>query len=190
MHLPQIRMTSQMAQIQVQQTSARQEIRQPEAEMSIQQPRADISMNTRPSKLTIDQTEAWADMGLMPISERVKKHAEDGQQGVMEGIARRARQGTEMMKIEKGGDPLVSQAAANAYEPYQPLGMTFIPSRFAVKTNYEPSELQINVNVNKPVINNQPQEPDYTYKPGDVTTSMRQQPDLQIDFAHIDSDFS
>lgn len=185
MQLPQIRMQSQMAQIQIHTTPPRQEIRQPEADISIRQPRADVSMDTKPAKLTIDQTQAWEDMGLMHIFKRIEKYAKDGHQGVMEGIARRAKQGDELMKIENDGNPLVSQAITNAYDqPKQP-GIAFIPSQFAVETNYEPSDVEINVNVNKPIIDNDPQKPIHTYTPGDVTTRMKQYQDLQIDFVHL-----
>lgn len=188
MQLPQIRMESQMAQIQIQQTSARQKIRQPEADISIRQPYADVSMETKPSKLTIDQSQAWEEMGLMPILKRIEKYANDGRQGAMDGIARRAKQGEELMQIENEGDPIVSQAMTNAYDQQRALGITFIPSNFAVKIYYEPSDVHVNVNANKPVINNQPQKPEHIYIPGDVTTRIGQYQDLQIDVSHLSSD--
>ncbi|MFD1361684.1 DUF6470 family protein [Lentibacillus salinarum] len=188
MRLPQIRMESHMAKIQIQQTPARQEIRQPEADISIRQPHADVSMETKPSKLTIDQTQAWEEMGLMHIFKRIEKHANDGYQDGMAGIARRAKQGKELMEIENEGNPIVSQATTNAYDQQKSPGITFIPSNFAAKTNYEPANVQISVNVNKPVIDNQSQKPTHTYIPGDVTTRIGQYQDLQIDFIHLSSD--
>ncbi|SFA88248.1 hypothetical protein SAMN04488072_10354 [Lentibacillus halodurans] len=185
MRLPQIRMESQMAQIQIQQTSSRQEIRQPEADISIRQPHAEVSIETQPSKLTIDQTKAWEDMGLMHISRFIEKYANDGRQGVMDGIARRVKQGNGLMKIENDGNPIASQAITNAYDQQKQLGITFIPSHFAVKTNYEPADVEINVNINRPVIQNEPQKPIHTYTPGNVTTSMRQYQYLEIDVAHL-----
>ncbi|QKY69940.1 DUF6470 family protein [Lentibacillus sp. CBA3610] len=188
MRLPQIRMESRMAQIKIQQTPARQEIRQPEADISIRQPNADVSMETKPSKLTIDQTQAWEEMGLMHILKRIEKFANDGHRGAMEGVARRAKQGKDLMKIENEGNPVVSQAMTNAYDQQKPLGITFIPSNFAVTTHYEPAEVQINVNVNEPVINNEPRKPNHTYIPGNVTTRIGQYQDLQIDVADVSSD--
>ena len=115
MELPQIRMQSQMAKISLSTQASRQEIRQPKADLSIQQPHAEISMRTTPSKLTIDQTGAWEDMNLRSVFRLTEKFAQDGKQAVAEGTGRRASQGTELMKIENKGNPLVSQAFQNAY---------------------------------------------------------------------------
>ncbi|WP_163970548.1 DUF6470 family protein [Oceanobacillus halotolerans] len=181
MQFPQIRMQSQMAQIAIKQTGGVQTIRQPQAEQTIQQPKADISMKTRPSKLTIDQTKAWEDMGLMHISKRIETFANEGKQGLKEGIARKVRQGDELMKIENGGNPLARQAAENGHDGMKSLGIDFIPSHFSVKTTYEPSEVDITVNPNPPIIQATPNKPIMEYQPGSVETSMKQYPSLEID---------
>ncbi|SDQ25213.1 DUF6470 family protein [Virgibacillus salinus] len=188
MELPQIRMESQMARIQIQQIAGKQEIQQPQAQISIQQPKAEVSMRTTPSKLSIDQTQAWEDMGLMHISKRIEKFANDGRQGLLEGIARRVQQGAELMKIENDGNPIVNQAATNAHDQMKQLGIKFIPSHFAVKIHYQPSELKIDTEVNQPIINNKPQMPIINYQPGEVSTSMKQYQDLQIDFINLFSE--
>jgi len=188
MQLPQIRLESQMAKIQIQKTPPQQRIQQPEAEMSIQQPKADLSITTKPSKLTIDQTEAWEDLNLMHISKRIEKFVDEGHKAAMEGTARRARQGAELMKIENAGNPIANQAITNAFDQMKRIGIKFIPSHFAVKTNYEPSEVQIDVKVNEPIIHVQPQKPVHTYATGDVSVSMRQYQDLQIGFVNLFSD--
>lgn len=188
LQLPQIRMESQMARIQIQQMPRKQEIQQPKAQISIQQPKAEVTMKTTPSKLSIDQTQAWEDMGLMHISKRIEKFANDGRQGLLEGIARRVQQGADLMKIENNGNPIVSQATTNAHDQMKQLGIKFIPSHFAVKIDYQPSEVQIDVKVNQPIINNKPQKPVINYQPGEVSTSMQQYQDLQIDFINLFSE--
>ncbi|WP_164668083.1 DUF6470 family protein [Virgibacillus doumboii] len=185
MQLPQIRMESQMAKIQIQQQSGKQQIQQPEAKLSIRQPEADLTINTTPSKLDINQTQAWEDMNLMHVFKLIDKFANEGRQGAMEGIARRAQEGQQLMKIENKGNPIVSQAVSNAFDQKKQLGIKFIPSTFAVKTNYQPSEVQIEVKVNEPVIDAKPQKPIISYTPGGVTTSIKQYQDLQIDFVHL-----
>ncbi len=181
-------MESQLARIQIQQTPGKQEIQQPKARISIQQPKAEVTMKTTPSKLSIDQTQAWEDMGLMHISKRIEKFANDGRQGVLEGIARRVQQGAELMKIENSSSPIVNQAITNAQDQMKQLGIKFIPSHFAVKIDYQPSEVQIDVNVNQPIIDNKAQKPIINYQPGEVSTSMQQYHDLQIDFINLFSE--
>ncbi|RLL46657.1 hypothetical protein D8M04_05475 [Oceanobacillus piezotolerans] len=185
MEIPQIRMKTQYAQIQIQQTPGKQEISQPKAELTIKQPSADISIRTTPGKLDIDQTKAWEDMNLMHIFKRNKQFAQEGKQALMEGIARRVRQGNEWMRIENGGNPLASQAAQNAYDSMKSLGIKFIPSHFAVETNYQPANVDIQVQVNKPIIDANPQKVQHHYQPGRVETSLKQHADLEIDFVNI-----
>ncbi|MUK90802.1 hypothetical protein GMD78_20840 [Ornithinibacillus sp. L9] len=185
MQLPQIRLQSQMAKIEITQQPAKQEISQPKADLSIQQPSADISMRKTPSKLTIDQTQAWEDMDLMHIFRRNEKFAQDGKQGNLDGIGRRAEQGKELMEIEKGGNPIVSQAITNGHNAMKSLGIKFVPSTFAVKIDYQPSELEIDVTVNKPIIEAQANKPEHYFEPGTVNTSMKQFPNLDIDFVNL-----
>lgn len=91
MELPQIRMQSQMARITMMTQPATQEIRQPKADLSIHQPHAELSIRTIPSKLTIDQTQAWADMNLKTAPLSIEEFAQLGMQGAQEGTARRKR---------------------------------------------------------------------------------------------------
>ncbi|MFD2629167.1 DUF6470 family protein [Oceanobacillus kapialis] len=188
MKLPQIRIQSQMAQTQIQQTRATQEIRQPKADLNIQQPAAEITMRTTPSKLKIDQTKAWEDMNLMHIFKRNDRFAQEGLSAVKEGMARRAQQGTELMKIENGGSPLTTQASTNAQRQMKSLGLTFIPSPFSVKTSYQPSELDISVKTNAPIIQAKANQPEITYHRGSLKTSMKQMPSLEINFVDLHSE--
>lgn len=188
MQLPQIRLESQMARINMTTQPAGQEIQQPRAGLSIQQPRADVTMRTIPSKLTIDQTQAWEDMNLKSAKRSIEEFAQEGKQAALEGTGRRASQGTELMKIENKGNPLISQSFQNAHEPPRSLGIKFIPSFQAVKINYQPSEVQIDVQPNKPRIDVQVNKPIVNYIPGSVDISMAQYQDLKIDFVNLFSE--
>ncbi|GIO26431.1 DUF6470 family protein [Ornithinibacillus bavariensis] len=185
MELPQIRMQSQMAKIYMVSQPARQAIRQPKADLSIQQPHAEISMRTIPAKLTIDQTQAWEEMNLLSVERLNEKYAQDGKQAVLEGIGRRSSQGTELMKIENKGKPLISQSFQNAYEPMRELGIKFVPSPFSVKTHYQPSNVEIDIQPKKPIIHAQSNKPEVTYVPGSVDISMAQYQSLEIDFINL-----
>lgn len=174
-----------MAQIQIKQTDATQKISQPRAELTIRQPEAEITMRTVPGKLTIDQSQAWEDMNLLSIVRSNEKYASDGKKAVLEGIARRARQGNELMEIEKGGNPIPRQAVQNAYEAMKQPGIKFIPSHFSVKTDYRPSELNIDVKINKPIIEAAVRKPEIAFVPGKVETSLRQRQELEISFTNL-----
>lgn len=185
MQIPQIRIQSQDAQIQLNRKNATSEIEQPKADLSIQQPKADLTIETTPGKLSIDQTQAWADMNLKSIPQLNREFAEEGKKASQEGTARRAQEGAELMQIENGGTPLVSQAVNRAFPDMKRLGITFIPSHFSVKLNYQPTEVNVDVNRNEPIIESKQNKPLIQYQKGEVEVSLKQKPELEIDFINI-----
>lgn len=185
MQLPQIRMQSQMAHISIHQSSGKQEIRQPKASLSIQQPQSDLKMKTTPSKLDIDQSKAWEDMNLMHVFKLIKKFADEGTQGVHEGTARRVQQGDALMEIENQGNPIASQAVQNGFDQMKQLGIKFIPSMFAVKINYQPAEVNIDVTRNKPIIKADANKPEIEFNQGTVDVGMKNYQSLEIDFENL-----
>ncbi|WBX78642.1 DUF6470 family protein [Virgibacillus salarius] len=185
MKFPQLRMHSQMAKIQIEQIHGDQTIRQPKADLSIQQPRAEVTITKTPSKLEIDQTKAFADMNRMSIIKRNEQFAEKGKSAVLEGMGRRAQQGTELMKIERDGDSIVNQAVQNSQSPQKSLGIAFIPSLFSVKVNYQPSKVHIDVKTNKPIIEAKQNKVEHHYKQGEVAVSMKQYQDLTIEVVNL-----
>ncbi|MDC3412227.1 DUF6470 family protein [Aquibacillus sp. 3ASR75-11] len=185
MKLPQIRIQTQMAKIQLNRTQGEQTIEQPKAIQSIQQPKAEMIIERTPSQLQIDQTEAWEDMDLKSVSKRIAEAAQLGQQDWLAGIARVSRQGDQLMKIENGGNPIASQAMENGFDPQKEFNIGWIPSAGSVKINYIPTEVKINVEPQKPIIKTQMQKPITNYQPGKVEVSLKQYPDVKIDFDNV-----
>ncbi len=185
MQVPQIRIQSQQALISINQQQATQQIKQPKATQRMEQPKAMMKMHTTPSKLTIDQTQAWNDMGLKSVKVQIEEASQKGKQKVLEGISRRINQGVQLMKIEHGGNPVVSQAVENGHSREKQFNIGWIPSRFAVKTDYQPAEVEIDITPKKPVIDNQANKPVIQHEQGKVDISLRQQADLMIDFEYL-----
>ncbi|TFB24378.1 hypothetical protein E3U55_02435 [Filobacillus milosensis] len=185
MDFPQIRIQSQPAKINIQLTKGQQTIQQPKAEQSIQQPKADLQIKTTPSKLTIDQNQAWKDMGFLSSVEAAEESAQRGYQDLLAGIARRTQEGDQLMRIENGGDPIASISKSNANPPMKEFNIGWIPSAGSVKINYQPSEVNIESRTNKPIIEVRPRKPMHDYQPGNVNISMQQYQDLQIDFENL-----
>lgn len=181
MQLPQIKMHSTFIQLDIQSEKPVQRIKRSDPVQSIQQPKAQVNMNTTPGKLTIDQSEAWAEMDIKPISERTAEYAEKGRQKVLEGIARRSRQGDELMSIEKGGNPIVAHAKENSTRPQKQFNVGWIPSPGSVKIHYEQAKLQFDVQTNKPIIAVEFSQPTIDYTPGRVSYSIAQKNSLTIE---------
>jgi len=185
MKLPQIRLQSTNALIAIETTHAKAYIQQPEAELHLEQPPAELTINRTPSKLTIDQTEAWESMDLKTIRKRMEEFAEEGEKKLLEGIARRVRDGDELMEISKGGNPIAAQAKRNSQDPPKQFNIGYIPPLFSVKLDYQPAEIDIDWKVNKVINNTKVNEPIIDYVAGDVETSLRQKESLKIDFEHV-----
>lgn len=185
MNLPQIRMESVFIQLGLQIDKPIQSIEQPKATQTIEQPKANMDFRTTPGKLTIDQTEARADMDLKSIRQRIKEFAENGYQDFLEGMARRREQGDELMKIEKKGNPLIEQAVINGNKREKQFNIGWIPSHFSVKIHYEPAKVETKIEPQKPIIETKINRPIHEYKPGKVNMFIERWNSLKIDFVNV-----
>ncbi|KGX86312.1 DUF6470 family protein [Pontibacillus litoralis] len=180
MNFPQMQIRTTDAKLGLQTRNATLKMEQPQAEMRIEQPQADQSMKQHPSKLTIDQTNAWHNLDLKGILKRSEDFAAFGKQSVLEGIAKDAQEGDELMRIENGGNPIANQAERNSILRFdmQPGG---IPVHKLVSIQYEPGSAEIHTEPNKPVIEITPQQPRLTYERGNVFMQMEQYPSVELD---------
>ncbi|GGF31285.1 hypothetical protein GCM10010954_33090 [Halobacillus andaensis] len=181
MKVPQLHIQSTPARLGLTINKGQQTIHQPQAEQSIQQPQAEMTINQRPGQLTIDQTKAWHNINLKSSAVRTKETAQVGEQKWMEGLARVASEGDELMRIENGGNPIAVQAERNAGFDFdiQPGGR---PSYDLVDLSYQPGEADISVEPQQPMIHTVRQEPETSFTPGSVSSYMEQYPDLKIDW--------
>lgn len=181
MRVPQIAITSQVAQIGMNTIQPLQHIEQPQADMSISQPSADLKITQQPSKLTIDQTLAWKNLDLKSVFKRGDENAQKGFQKAMDYISKESREGDELMNIAKQENTIVKQAArALSHEIHFNTGN--VPSSESVKIDYRPSSINIDVTKHEPNIKVQVNEPIHEYKQGSIDIYMRQDPSLKIEF--------
>ncbi|MGM8215201.1 DUF6470 family protein [Bacillaceae bacterium W0354] len=181
MNFPTIQIQTKPALIGIEQTKGHQSIEQPKADLSIEQPKADLSISQKNARLNIDQSQAWHDMELYGPLEATDRAANRGRQQLLEGIARRAQEGNQLMQIENGGNAIQSISKANSNRPMAPINVTWIPSRFAVKIQFEPNQLDIQAQANKPLIQSETRQPIINYQRGGVNIFMQQYNDIQID---------
>ena len=185
MQFPQIRMESKMAKIGMEQTNSYLEIEQPKADLSIEQPKAELSIETTKGKLTIDQTQAWEETNLMSTLRLIEKLVEEAKKAALQGTARRAEQGAQLIDIHKNINVIAEQAIENGAKPIAQLSIKYIPSPFAVKINYEPGEVRIDVKENKPIIDVQVRKPEVTFHRGGVRIYMEQYNELKIEVENL-----
>jgi len=182
MNIPKLQIQSTKAQIGLDIQKAVQEIEQPQAKLDLQQPKAKISMQSQKSKLIIDAHEARESMDFKSSMSRTRDVAQQSIQDALEGTARRAQEGDELMQIENGGSPIADQAKRRGKQPYSSINIKFIPEAGGVKVNFEPGKLDILVEPQKVVNNSTINKPIHNYTPGKVKVDLLQEPSLKIDW--------
>lgn len=181
---PHLEMHQVFARIAVNTRNARLDIRQPHAELTVRQPKAEMNVERTPAKIRIDQTDAWHNLDLKSAIVRNAEAAAAGRQAVLDGIARRSREGEVLLHIEKNkGKNLIAKIAADNV-PLSVIGTDYntgnIPPFQAVKIDATPARLDMTWKQHRPEIQTTPHPPQYTYRPGEVDISMQQYPELHI----------
>ncbi|MCG7344354.1 DUF6470 family protein [Sporosarcina sp. ACRSL] len=182
MNIPQLQIQTTRGILGLQIDKPVQEIEQPKATIHQEQPAAILEMSTTSSQLSIDTTEARADIDLKSPLRRGDENAQYGMQTILEGIARRAQEGQQLMQIENGGNPIADIAKQNTNPPPAPLGIRFVGNRTKIQMSFQPGTLNINATPQKPVFDVQVNKPIHTYTTGKVSGVMEQYPSIQIDW--------
>ncbi|MGM0837641.1 MAG: DUF6470 family protein [Bacillota bacterium] len=185
MLFPQIRLESTFAHTDLSIRKPVQEIQQPKSQMTIEQPKAELTIDRTPSRLSIDQTMAREDMDLKSAGRRIEEAAQQGYQDWLEGLARVAQDGNEMMRIEHGGGAIARLAKRNSEGPADQFNIGWIPSHFSVKIDYEPGKVEIRFKENKPNIQVQTNKPVHDYTPGSTQVNLAKYQSLKIDFENL-----
>lgn len=182
MKMAHLRMDATYGKIGLQTQNAKLRMNQQRADMTIRQPKAELSIQTLPGKLDIDQSKAFAEANLKSVYQLIEDFARRGREAVMKGIARRARQGDRLMKIENKGHPIADLGRINSSDPPLRFNIGWMPrSPFSVKFHYQPADVRIQWKIHGPEIHVTPHPTEFTYVPGSVSGFMRQRASLNID---------
>lgn len=184
MRLPQIQIRTTDATIDLDISNSQQYIKQPKATQHIEQPAAILEINTTRGVLKIDSSQARRDLGLIGPLESSANYAEKGKQGVLQGMARRAREGRQIMDNSgKGQGRAINQNIAKQnHGPHRvQFNVKFVPSVGSVKIDYTPGTTDVNIQRREPIIDAKVNKPIHEYTPGKVTGTMVQRPDVDID---------
>lgn len=182
MNIPKLQVQTTKGQLGLTIQRPQQEMQQPKAELDLQQPQAKMSINTTQSMLSIDATEARADVDLKSSFRRTSEVAQYSIQEALNGLARVAQEGDDLMKIENGGNPIVEHAKRRGKQPYSSINIKFIPNHGSVKIDFQPAQVDINVEPQKVINNSKINKPVHQYTPGKVTVDLAQQPSVKIDW--------
>jgi hypothetical protein len=185
MQLAQIQLQSSPSTISLKTTQPVQSIEQSKAVLQLEQPLAEMNIEHRPSFLSIDQSEARADMDLKSIGRRISDAADQGYQDWLSGLARVAQEGDDLAHIERGGHPIAEHARQNSQSLIYDYNIAFIPSAGSVKIDYDPGKLSIDWNIHKPENHSYVQPANISYTPGNVQVNLEKYASLNIDFSNL-----
>lgn len=183
MRLPQIQIHTTDAKIDLDISKPQQYLKQPKATQHIEQPAAILEIRTTRGVLKINSSQARRDIGMISPLESSANYAEKGKQEALKGMARRAREGRQMMdNAGKGqGRETIQNIAKQNHGPHHvQFNVKFVPSVGSVKINYTPGTTDVNIQRKEPIIDTKVNKPIHEYTPGKVTGTMVQRPDVDI----------
>jgi len=189
MQVPQIRMQQTYAQMGLRITKPVQEIQQPQAELNLRQEPAILDIQQAKGTLTIDTSEAQANLDLRGPLRRTRDNAEYGYEKAMEAIAKIAQDGDRLAAIERGGNPIAEIAFEESvlYDNTEIIAEgSIVGDGIEIRYDLQPAKIDVHVRGKRmdPVIH----KPIHNYTPGKVEGYIRQWNSLQIDFVglHLD----
>lgn len=154
MKLDQIQIRTQDAIVDLNISKSQQYLKQTAPKQTIEQPAATLQMKHTDAKLLIDSSQVDRDLGFLSAKEAIAQAAQKGKAAVMKGIARKVREGNQLMDISnsKDGSAIANLAKSHDTIKKQNIGIKWIPSADAVKIKYQAGSLNIHVQANKPKI--------------------------------------
>src|SRR5699024_193458 len=111
----------------------------------------------------------------------IEDFARDGKEAVKSGIIRRGKQGAALMDIHIPGNTISEQAVENGQRSLKNLSVTYIPSPFSVKISYAPAKVDLDVQLNQPVIEAAINPPEIHAQRGKVDVRMDKHATLHME---------
>lgn len=148
-----------------------------------------LEMQTELPKVTIDQSQSFAEAGLKKNRAFMEDNTSYSQGIISQGIDRIVSQGNEMINIHTGVDPIPEQAIYNAYDMFEKsFNYAAIPTS---RPNIDLIRGSVNYNFNPGKVSNssQQQKVEMTYTPYQVNFSVSQYNSLSFRYTEPKFDF-
>ncbi|WP_282154552.1 DUF6470 family protein [Cytobacillus gottheilii] len=189
MNMPSLQVHQTNASIGINYYQPNMKIQQPKANMHIEQPAATLDIHYRKSELNIDQSEAFADVGQKSAARRTREWAEQAKQMLSAGVARRAREGDQMMQIENGANAFAQISKQKSNPPIKEIGIGFLPKTpFRVKIDYDPGEVDVNFTPHKPRIDVTANKPIIQHESWRAEIYLQQKESFDLEFVNLQMD--
>ncbi|WP_322785836.1 DUF6470 family protein [Kyrpidia tusciae] len=147
-------------------------IAQPPADLNMHQELARVEIRRTAGRLEIDQSEAFAQVGLMSPLELSRSEAARSRQVNADGIAEAAQWGDRFAHIERGGNPIADWALREVTGPPDWIP-ALVPRPFSVHITYRPGQADIRVQPGRVDLNPAVHPPEVSFHPGTVDAYVR-----------------
>ena len=175
-----LQISTQKARIGIQTTNAALSYTQPRGQWNMQTQKAQMQVTKGMPQVVIDQTIPFAEAGLKTQPMLMREYADLGRQYVLEGIARRAREGDLMAR------PPYGNAIPQIIQSRLPLeradfNVAFIPQS-RPEIDFTGLEFEINWQIGGVETDFTPRKPEFNYTPGRVDIYMEQYPEIRYQY--------
>lgn len=186
MRLPQIRMEQQFIKLGLDIQKPVQEIKQPKAELNMTQEAAILEIHSPQGKLSIDTSEAQANLDLRSPRRRIQDNADYGYQKCLEAIAQISMEGDRLAAIENKGNPIADLAFEDSgiYQGKEIIAAGSLVGD-GIEIRYEAQKPVINVTVRGVHMDPEIKKPILNYTPGKVRGKIETWNSLTIDFVGL-----
>lgn len=188
MQLARLEIYQQHGQIAIQQDLGGAAVGYRHAKLQMKTEQLQVQIDVQKGGLSIDQSRAWAALGLMKPQELRQKIYTEVEQIALQAIAKYVQEANRLLAIHQPGDPLVELAKERVSANLTPIDYTG-PARYDnVEIDYQPDQLSISFTGGKVHIQAQPREPIFQYQPSHTQIGMKQYPFIRFEVkgTHVD----
>ena len=181
MQLPMLQIESAQAQLGFRSHRPHMQIKQRHADLQIDQEFAEINMSRTKPRLSIDQTEAFADANLKGALRQHEEFFQSGQRKYMEYLAKTVRQGDQLMRIEHGLNKYPQIIKQDHNTPPKQVEIGWMPrTADRIKINFQPSELKVDVRIKEPTFRVQINDPQIQIPKWQTDTYVKQKNSIRF----------
>lgn len=175
-----LRITRTDALIGVNTTPTKVKISQPKADIEMHQEYAKVQIKKEPLQIKIDQSQCFNEAGLKNNTAFAGDIVEQGQQAVLEGIARIVAEGNAMADVENRVNAVAEIAADNSIQ-VPDFNIDFIPKSRPI-IDFVGGNIDIQVDEGYVDLKVTPNKPIIDVEVGGIEFYLRQKPDIKIEF--------
>lgn len=175
-----LEMSSTRGQLGMQTTQGRFDMESPKQTLDISTTQPQTRVEGKLAKITIDQSQCFADAGLMGNVDFTSDYVNYAKSKMYESMGRISEQGTEMANIQYGGSAIADQALYNAYDQFMNAFNYGTVPRSRPRINVIEGSLDIRVTEGRFENRTKFQKPTIQYQKGSLRIYVATHPSLNI----------